>query len=116
MKNRLLSILLAIVLVLSVFPLPTIMPAVRAADDVPEGYTPVYTVEDLYAVRNVRGGNYILMNDIDLTEALADGGDWNNGYGWTPICNDYSIPFTGIFDGNGHTINGMRISGNDGSS
>jgi hypothetical protein len=109
-KTRLLPILLSVVLVLSVLPFPTLLPVARAADEIPEGYTPVYTIEDLYAVRNVRDGNYILMNDLDLTEALAPGGDWDSGYGWRPICDDSS--FTGVFDGNGHTISGLRISGN----
>ena len=47
---------------------------------VPEGYTPIYTIDDLYAVRNDLSGNYILMNDIDLSET-APGGDWDCGYG-----------------------------------
>lgn len=43
-------------------------------DEVPEGYTGVYTIDDLYAIRNNLSGKYILMNDIDLS-ATAPGGD-----------------------------------------
>ncbi len=46
---------------------------------VPDGYIGVYTIEDLYCIRNDLTANYILMNDIDLTEATAEGGDWNYG-------------------------------------
>ncbi|MBR6361266.1 MAG: hypothetical protein IKS04_05665, partial [Clostridia bacterium] len=83
-----------------------------AADDVPEGYTEIYDIEDLYMIRNNLGGKYILMNDIDLTADLAEGGNWNEGMGWTPIgINSTGCePFTGIFDGNGHTLTGFRIN------
>jgi len=77
-------------------------------------FVPVYTIADLYNVRDDLTANYILMNDIDLTEATASGGDWDfGGKGWNPIgSNDvYSgEAFAGEFDGNGHSIIGMRIS------
>ena len=81
---------------------------------VPDGYIGVYTVEDLYCVRNDLTANYILMNDIDLSEVTAEGGDWNfGGRGWNPIgSNDsYSnLLFEGIFDGNGYSISGMNMN------
>lgn len=53
------------------------------------------------------GGNndYILMNDIEFSEAdFAEGGDfYNNGYGYRSIG-----PFSGVFDGNGHAIRGLH--------
>ena len=53
------------------------------------------------------------MNDIDLTEATAEGGDWDfMGNGWNPIGSNNRYEdgvFSGIFDGGGHTIKGMRI-------
>ena len=80
--------------------------ATEEEDDVIE----IYTVEDLYCVRYDLDGHYRLMADIDLTEATAKGGDWDNeGYGWLPIGNG-STPFSGIFDGNGHAIIGMQIN------
>lgn len=84
----------------------------RAAvsDAVPEGYTPIYTIDDLYAVRNDLSGNYILMNDIDLSET-APGGDWDCGYGWKPIGGNEEGKFKGVFDGNGYAVKNMHIYG-----
>lgn len=76
-------------------------------------YIEVYDVEDLYCVRNDLTANYILMNDIDLTEATAAGGDWDfNSCGWDPIGSGGIYDdnaFSGVFDGNGHSITGLRI-------
>ena len=80
------------------------------SDTVPEGYTPIYTIDDLYAVRNDLSGNYILMNDIDLSET-APGGDWDCGYGWKPIGGEGEDDFSGVFDGNGYAIKNMHIYG-----
>jgi len=77
---------------------------------VPEGYTPIYTIDDLYAIRNNLSGNYILMNDIDLSET-APGGDWDCGYGWKPIGGKGEDSFSGTFDGNGYAIKNMHIYG-----
>lgn len=74
-------------------------------DTIPKGYTGIYTIDDLYAVRNNLSGKYILMNDIDMSET-APGGDWDNGNGWLPIDN-----FNGTFDGNGYAIKNMHIYG-----
>ena len=53
------------------------------------------------------------MNDIDLTTYTAKGGDWDYaGNGWEPIGSGGAYKgsaFTGIFDGNGYEIKGMRI-------
>lgn len=91
--------------------------AVRAkaasTTEVPEGYIGVYTVDDLYNVRNNLTANYILMNDIDLTEATAEGGEYDfMGNGWNPIGSGDTYSnnaFTGVFDGNGYSVIGMRI-------
>lgn len=75
--------------------------------EIPEGYAPIYTVADLNAVRNQPDGKFILMRDIDLSKATAEGGDYNtSGTGWVPI-----EEFNGVFDGNGHRIIGMHIYG-----
>ena len=66
---------------------------------VPDGYTGIYSADDLNNIRNNLGGNYILMNDIDLS-----------GVNWTPIGNA-DIPFMGNFDGNGYAIKNLNISG-----
>lgn len=59
--------------------------------EVPEGWTGIYTAEDLSKVG--WGGKYILMADIDLS-------DWGS---WTPVGNFAE------FDGNGHVVRNMTI-------
>jgi hypothetical protein len=58
------------------------------------------------------------MNDIDLSEATAEGGDWNyGGRGWNPIGSEdiYSnSAFSGIFDGRGYTISGATFQAGTG--
>ena len=114
--RKFLSLLLAILLCFSCF---SIISFAEETDNehittVPEGYIGVYDIEDLYCIRNDMSANYILMNDIDLTEATAEGGDWNyGGRGWNPIgSNDVygETEFEGIFDGNGYQITGMTIN------
>ncbi len=80
----------------------------------------VYTAEDLYAVRENLDGHYVLMADIDLSEYTAAGGKYDhNGNGWLPIGanDDYTaVEFTGVFDGNSHTVYGLRVELSTGSS
>ena len=106
--QRLFALLLAVAMLFSVMPMNAI--AVTTNSD---GYIEVRTIQDLYNVRLDLTANYILMNDIDLTEATANGGEWDfGGRGWNPIGSEdiYSnSAFTGIFNGNGHAIIGMRI-------
>lgn len=72
---------------------------------IPEGYTPIYDIADLYAIRNNPNHDYILVNDIDMS-ATQKGGAYDFGRGWTPI-----EDFFGTLDGNGHRIMGMHIFG-----
>lgn len=60
--------------------------------------TKVYTAEQVYNMRNELFGQYILQNDIDLSE-------YEN---FDPI-GSQSSPFTGLLDGNGYTISGLKI-------
>lgn len=69
--------------------------------EVPEGYTPIYTAEDLNNIRNDLSGKYILMNDIDLST-------YEN---WESI-GTYDSPFAGKFDGNSKVINNLKIQVN----
>ena len=74
---------------------------------VPAGYTAIRTAQDLDNVRNNLSGNYILMNNIDLSE-------WGN---WVPIGvykNEADI-FSGILDGNGFIISNLSVSVNSNS-
>lgn len=104
-------------------------------DEIPQGYTPIYNIEDLRAIGNnvvpddsedyyddgyyyydaksFIDGKYILMNDIDMSET-APGAVWDMGNGWRPIGFDgvaSSKVFVGTFDGNGHYIKNMHIYG-----
>ena len=77
--------------------------SVVKADDVIK----IYNIDDLKSINNNMNGNYILMNDIDLTESTSSGSGWipigsNGKYGDTA--------FSGTFDGNGYTIKGLRIN------
>ena len=68
LKNRLLaSALTAAMLVLN---LSGMTPAVQVAGEESEEFIPIRTIEELYNIRNDLDGNYRLMNDIDLTEAI----------------------------------------------
>lgn len=57
-------------------------------ETVPEGYIGIYTVEDFDYLRNSSTGQYILMNDIDMSNI----DDWDG------------INFQGTFDGNNYEI------------
>ena len=89
--------------------------AVSETQTEPIDFQEISTVEDLYMINYDLDGNYKLMNDIDLTEATAEGGDWDfDGRGWEPIGSNGTYsgekPFTGIFDGNKHEIKGLWIN------
>ena len=55
---------------------------------------------------NMSGKTFLLMNDIDLS-----------GLNWTPIGRfdppHDMLPFSGVFDGQGYSITGLKISGNE---
>lgn len=111
--KRLLSAMLSLIMVLTLIPIDVITASAESLSTVPEGYTAIRTVLDLYKVRYNLSGNYILMNDIDLSGYTAAGGDYDyNSNGWNPIGSGdvYSgSAFSGTFDGNGYSIKGMRI-------
>lgn len=66
----------------------------------------VYTANGLRTVAALvnndgqTGLNITLANDIDLA-----------GEAWTPIGPDYYRSYTGTFDGGGHTIKGLKVTG-----
>jgi len=66
---------------------------------------------DLDGVRGDLGGSYELVADLDEDTAGYDsvaGPTTNGGAGFDPVGTN-SNPFTGTFDGNGHTIAGLYI-------
>lgn len=66
---------------------------VKHLTEAPEGYVEIRTVEELKAIEENTDLNYILMNDIDLTNYTP----------WYPI-----KEHNGIFDGNGYSIIGLN--------
>jgi len=77
---------------------------------VPDGYTGIYTLEDLNDVRNDLSGKYIMMNDLTFLDSdFTDGGAYAGG--WVAMGNE-NTPFTGIFDGNGYVINDLVLNTN----
>ena len=75
--------------------------------EVPEGWIGIYTLDELDAVRDRPTEFYILMEDLSFDPADFEAGGRFEG-GWEPI-GTYKKPFTGIFNGNGHTIDGLRV-------
>ena len=81
--KRILSIFLAAALCLGLLALASVTASAATGDDgttnwdfivpvthqstVPAGYVGIYTPEDLDDIRNHPGGQYILMNNIDLS-------------------------------------------------
>ena len=62
----------------------------------------IATAEQLDAVRDFLDKHFILTADIDLVE-------YASGEGWEPI-GDANAPFSGSFDGNGHSIINLSIN------
>lgn len=61
----------------------------------------ITNVRELQAVKHESNVDYKLGNDIDATGTSS----WNNGKGFKPI-----VYFSGTFNGNGHTINGLTVN------
>lgn len=78
-----------------------LVPRITVDNDV---FTVIYTTIGFEKVRNDLTQNYIMGNDIDL------GGKNRTPFGWnSTITSADDDAFTGIFDGNGHTITGLYI-------
>lgn len=109
--KRSVSFVLALLMVITIFPVIA-LPAV-AEGELPEGAIPISTIEELDMICNEypANGYYYLTNDIDMSDATASqyGDFYNGGSGWMPIGTS-SIPFSGTFDGQGHTISGLNIN------
>lgn len=101
MKKRLLSLALAFVLAFSLLP-ATVWAAEGTADDLIE----ISSKAELIDFRNkVNAGEKNLCAKLTKDITLSED--------WTPISSNARYPseaFSGIFDGNGHTIKGLRIN------
>lgn len=78
-------------------------------------YTEINSVADFIKIRENLSGNYKLMSDIDLSKVAQD--DKNVGkLGWIPFGygsdGKWQGSFSGIFDGNNHSISGLTMKGN----
>ncbi|MBP3193976.1 GLUG motif-containing protein [Natronogracilivirga saccharolytica] len=63
---------------------------------------------DLNEVRDLLDGDYLLENDLD--ESTPGYETFNSDGGWQPIGDMSDSPFTGTFDGQGHTISNLVIN------
>ena len=72
---------------------------------------PIRTIEDLDAVREDLYGWYVLENDLDLSGITNWDpiGEYEGPYEFAPA-EWWRHAFKGIFDGQGHTIRGLRIT------
>lgn len=61
--------------------------------------TEIYTVSDLVNIKNALNGHYVLMSDIDVSDI-----------DWVPLGSSDSTSFTGVIDGNNHTISGLKMT------
>lgn len=89
MKRRILSALLLLALLICV----SLSAFAAETEETEPDATPIYTAEDLMAIRENPAGSYILMADLDMT-----GIEWK------------AIDFSGSFDGNGHAILNLTLS------
>ena len=71
-------------------------------NEIPVGWTGIYTAGDLINIGSNLSGDYILMTDIDITVYFG-------ASSWNPI-GDAGDPFTGNFNGNLYTIRGPIIN------
>lgn len=72
----------------------------------------IKTKEQLHNVKSDVNAFYQLDADIKFDESDFTKGSiyYNDGSGWDPIGADYAESFTGVFDGNGHTISGLYVN------
>jgi hypothetical protein len=79
----------------------------------------IYTIQDLYNIRDFLIGHYILMNDLDFDDnnSYEQTGNWmdfktdmTTGDGFAPIGTSASDEFRGFLDGNGFVIKNLYIN------
>ncbi|WP_167525449.1 MBG domain-containing protein, partial [Roseomonas genomospecies 6] len=68
-------------------------------------YMLVNSVENLQAIGGNLAGTYALGRDIDAGSTFL----WNQGAGFTPLGSAVT-PFTGLFDGQDHSVTGLVIN------
>ncbi|GAA0531591.1 filamentous hemagglutinin N-terminal domain-containing protein [Pigmentiphaga daeguensis] len=75
-------------------------------------YTIVASLSQLQGIGGGLDGHYALGRDIDASATAGWNPDGSGGFsGFSPIgTNDGSLGFSGVFDGLGHTIDGLTIN------
>lgn len=105
MLKKILSVLLAAILMLAVIPYSISAKTEVYSPFVPfSDYTPIYSADDLLKINDNPAGKYYLANDIIIPDSYyREGGIfYNNGKGWSPLCSEQD--FTGVLDGRYYTI------------
>ncbi|MBN8997967.1 MAG: filamentous hemagglutinin N-terminal domain-containing protein [Rhizobiales bacterium] len=69
-------------------------------------YMLVNNVDQLQAMQTNLDGTYALGRDIDASATAT----WNGGSGFVPVGADLATTFNGVFDGQGHVIDGLTIN------
>ncbi len=115
--KRVVSVLLAFILLISAVPMCMSVSAANITEFAGGSGTEndpylILTKAHLNNVRNYLSAHFKMTADIEFAdEDFAEGGDfYNDGQGWAPIGTDFYIEFTGVFDGDGHTIKNLYIN------
>lgn len=111
MKKRMLSLLLVLVMLLGLLPTAALAAPASGSGTEADPYR-IATAEDLAAFRDAVNGS-AKKSTSKLCAKLTANIDLSNAE-WTPIgkmTNTYSdyVAFGGVFDGDGHTISGLKI-------
>lgn len=89
----------------------SVINSLGAAGDATGSGSPATTLQGMAAASNV-SGNYVLGGNIDASGTSI----WNMSTGATPVAAGFTpigtsaTAFSGVFDGLGHTITGLRIN------
>ena len=110
MKKRVLSLIMSVIMCMLLLPMKALHAQsvgygsngkfLAPIDSPIAASIPISTRLQLEAIRNNLSGKYHLVNDIDLY-----------GTEWVPIGDNSTNQFTGTFDGQGHVISNMKITG-----
>lgn len=68
--------------------------------------TLIRNCSQLQKIKDDLSGNYRLVKNIDCSETI----NWNNGAGFEPIGPLVNNAFTGVLDGQNHTVTGLYIN------
>lgn len=118
-RKRLISAILALIVCLTAIPtftltsyaeIPGYVKEIEHKGTSPEGYTPIFTREDLLNIKNNMAGNYILMNDIDMFyDTISPIGKYEILTSGETRDTAKAEAFSGIFDGNGYALKNLDI-------